>query len=113
MRRWRTLFMSSMYPAWCLLVLLIAGQQAALLHELGHLTGAERAEQQQTGSKHVTDTACALCPAFAQVATPAFGHSVTHPVLLLEKSEGLSAPRLTVLNAAVPTPRSRGPPALT
>ena len=64
-----------------LLLLLIAAQQGALVHELGHVSGALDGGLRMQ-SDPAADTACALCPAFAQVVTPAFSHSFQAPLLV-------------------------------
>jgi len=51
-----------------------------------------------------------LCPAFAQVVTPAFSHSFHIPVLLCAALERGTEERFIAVETAVPTPRSRGPP---
>jgi hypothetical protein len=94
-----------------LLLLLLLTQQAAVVHDISHqahsgteiaaAAGVERAE-----------AACALCPAYAQVATPAFTHSFQIPVLERSAPERGTAPRHAAIDAAVPRPRSRGPPSL-
>ena len=58
----------------------------------------------------LADTTCALCPAFAQVVTPAFSHSFHIPVLLRAALDRGADPLFVAVDAAVPTPRSRGPP---
>lgn len=91
-----------------LLLLLITAQQGAVVHELGHVTGAYGANAKAVAG--VTDTTCAQCPAFAQVNTPAFSHSF-HLPLLGRSALTLSAePLYAVIDAAVPSPRARGPP---
>jgi hypothetical protein len=91
-----------------LLLLLLTAQQAAVVHELSHLSGA-------TGSEFNLDSgnansACALCPAFAQAGSPAFSHSFHVPILVRAAPEPGAKPLFAVIEAAVPTPRSRGPP---
>jgi hypothetical protein len=91
-----------------LLLLLLIAQQGAVVHEVGHLS-----EISSNGSRvdaSLADAACALCPAFAQVVTPAFSHSFHVPVLVRAAFERSAPPPYTVVDAAVPTPRSRGPP---
>jgi len=91
-----------------LLLLLITAQQGAVVHELGHVSRANRIDVKVASA--VTDTTCALCPAFAQVNTPAFSHSF-HIPLLVRTALTLSAePLYAVIDTAVPSPRSRGPP---
>ena len=101
--------MTRPYKALGLLFLLILTQQGAVVHELGHLFGAIRLEARVDAPTGV-DTACPLCAEFAQVVAPAFGHTVEIPTLVLaepELGDQISHPAIT---AAVPTPRSRGPP---
>jgi hypothetical protein len=98
------------YRALCLVALLIAGQQGAVVHELGHLAGAQPADLQVSAGE--TDGNCALCPLFAQVATAAFSHSFQIPFLLRAGIDRVSEPPVEVIDGAVPSPRSRGPPSL-
>jgi hypothetical protein len=91
-----------------LLLLLLIAQQGAVVHEVGHL-----AELSATASRvdaSLADATCALCPAFAQVVTPAFSHAFHIPVLLRAALARVTAPLFAAVDAAVPTPRSRGPP---
>lgn len=94
-----------------LLLLLLVAQQGAVVHELSHLTGADHADL-QAQMVGTADKACALCPAFAQVITPAFSHSLHFPLLVRLALEPVSEPRYAAIDAAVPRPRSRGPPSL-
>jgi hypothetical protein len=91
-----------------LLLLLISAQQGAVVHELGHVTGANGAQPRAVAA--VTDTTCAQCPAFAQVNTPAFSHSFNIPLLVRTALTISAEPLYAVIDAAVPSPRSRGPP---
>jgi hypothetical protein len=106
-----------------LLLLLLIAQQGAVVHEIGHLSEVSSSDvsSSDVGSSDVgssearssaglADAACALCPAFAQVVTPAFSHSFHIPVLLRAALERGTDPRYIAVEAAVPTPRSRGPP---
>ncbi len=97
--------------AFALLVLLTAGQQGAVVHELAHLAGAHHSSLQAVAGE-TTDGNCALCPLFAQAATAALGHSFESPLLLRAAVHRMPAPVLEAVDAAVPTPRSRGPPSL-
>jgi hypothetical protein len=91
-----------------LLLLLLAAQQGAVVHELSHGSDVGSTELKVTAG--AADTTCALCPAFAQVNTPAFSHSF-HIPLLVRTGLALSAPPLyALIGTAVPRPRSRGPP---
>jgi len=94
----------------CLVAMLIAGQQGAVVHELGHLASAQGAPHIVAGE--TADGACALCPLFAQVATAAFSHSFHTPSLLRGGTGRQSGLPIEAIDAAVPTPRSRGPPSL-
>src|ERR1700722_14303222 len=94
----------------CLVAMLIAGQQGAVVHELGHLASAQGAPHIVAGE--TADGACALCPLFAQVATAAFSHSFPIPSLLRGRTGRESGLPVEAIDAAVPTPRSRGPPSL-
>jgi hypothetical protein len=91
-----------------LLLLLISAQQGAVVHELGHVTGDYGPHAKAVAG--VTDTTCAQCPAFAQVNTPAFSHSFNIPLLVRTALTRSAEPLYAVLDAAVPSPRSRGPP---
>jgi hypothetical protein len=94
-----------------LLLLLLAAQQGALVHEIGHLSGAIDSGL-QVQSDPAADTSCALCPAFAQVVTPAFSHSFQVPLLVRCALEPVAQPPFQARDSSVPTPRSRGPPSL-
>jgi hypothetical protein len=91
-----------------LLLLLLIAQQGAVVHEIGHLS--EFSSHAAHADAALADATCALCPAFAQVVTPAFSHSFHIPVLLRAALDRGSDPLYAVVDAAVPTPRSRGPP---
>jgi hypothetical protein len=91
-----------------LLLLLLIAQQGAVVHEVGHL--AEISSHEARVSASLADATCALCPAFAQVVTPAFSHSFHIPVLLRAALDRGTDPLYAAVDAAVPTPRSRGPP---
>jgi hypothetical protein len=103
--------MSHVYRALTLVLLLLAAQQGAVMHELGHFSAAQSAAV-NVGSGGVSDGACALCPAFAQAASPAFSHSLHIPLFVRTEAERSSEPQIGVIDTAVPTPRSRGPPSL-
>jgi hypothetical protein len=94
-----------------LLLLLMVAQQGAVVHQLSHLSGAFDGEQ-SVQSSTTADTTCALCPAFAQVVTPAFSHSFHIPSLVRFALEVISEQRHSAIDAPVPRARSRGPPSL-
>jgi hypothetical protein len=103
--------MRQVFKALGLLLLLIVAQQGAVVHELSHVSaaiGGGLGEQ----SDGAADTNCALCPAFAQVVTPAFSHSFHIPLLVRFALEPVSELQHAAIDAAVPRPRSRGPPSL-
>jgi hypothetical protein len=94
-----------------LMLFLISGQQGAVVHELGHFAGAHTPDWSKAADDSL-DPACALCPSFAQAASPAFSHSFVLPLLVRAYTErGVEAP-IGEATAAAPAPRSRGPPFL-
>ena len=103
--------MRNVYRALCLFLLLLTAQQGAVVHEISHLSGADRV-QSRVDAGGTADTSCALCPAFAQAASPTFSHSFQIPLLVRQGSQLTPEPRFVGVDASVPRPRSRGPPAL-
>jgi hypothetical protein len=94
-----------------ILVLLLAAQQGAVVHELGHVS--QMSGPQAGVALGIADSNCALCPAFAQVVAPAFSHSFHIPLLLRAALVRSAEPLYGAVDTAVPTPRSRGPPSKT
>ncbi|MFI4889040.1 MAG: hypothetical protein ACHQIL_00760 [Steroidobacterales bacterium] len=93
----------------CLLMLMLSAQHGAAVHELSHFQAAGHIDARaDTGA--VADSACALCPAYAQAVTPAFSHAFHIPFLVRADLERSAEPQFAAVTAAVPTPRSRGPP---
>ncbi|GAC1669619.1 MAG: hypothetical protein NVS9B2_14560 [Steroidobacteraceae bacterium] len=92
-----------------LLLLLLAAQQGALIHECSHVSGVNGTEF-NVAAAAVADSKCSLCPAFAQVNTPAFSHSLHVPLLIRGAPELSAVPLPALIDTAVPRPRSRGPP---
>jgi hypothetical protein len=103
--------MRNVYKALSLFLLLLTAQQGAVVHELSHLSGADRA-QVRVDAGGSADTTCALCPAFAQAASPTFSHSFQIPLLARIGLQLTPEPRFVGVDASVPRPRSRGPPSL-
>ena len=103
--------MRNVYKALSLFLLLLIAQQGAVVHELSHLSGADQV-QSRVEAGGTVDTSCALCPAFAQAASPAFSHSLQIPLLVRMESQLTPEPRFVGVDASVPRPRSRGPPSL-
>jgi hypothetical protein len=92
-------------------MLLMVAQQGAVVHELSHLSKVGKVELQVTAGA-AADAACTLCPAYAQVVTPAFSHAF-HVPTLIRVSAGRRADLLfSLVRAPVPLTRSRGPPSL-
>ena len=91
-----------------LMLLLIVAQQGAVVHELGHVAGIDGTDLKVTSG--AADTPCVMCPAFAQVSTPAFSHAFHIPPLARAALELITEPLYAVIDTAVPRPRSRGPP---
>jgi hypothetical protein len=108
---WASPPLKHVYRALALVALLIAGQQGAVVHELSHLAAAQSINLQASASE-ATDSNCALCPMFAQAATAAFSHSFQIPLLSHAGIDRVAEPPFEAVDAAVPTPRSRGPPSL-
>jgi hypothetical protein len=94
-----------------LLMLLLLAQQGALVHEFSHVSHIGSTEAKPTPG--LADSTCALCPAFAQVVTPAFSHSFDVPLLVRAALEPSTEPLYGAVDTAIPTPRSRGPPSKT
>ena len=103
--------MRNVYKALSLFLLLLTAQQGAVVHELSHLSGADQTRV-RVEAGGTADTSCALCPAFAQAASPAFSHSLQIPLLVRMGSQLTPEPRFVGVDASVPRPRSRGPPSL-
>ena len=103
--------MRDTFKALGLLLLLLMAQQGAVDHELSHVSPADQAELRIDASR-LTDATCALCAAFAQVVTPTFSHTFDLPSLARATPQLTPEPRFVAVNAAVPRPRSRGPPSL-
>jgi hypothetical protein len=95
-----------------LLLVLMVAQHGAVVHELSHFSDSNHIGLQVQADGAAADKACALCPEFAQVVTPAFSHSFHIPLLVRFALESVSEPRFAAVDAAVPRPRSRGPPSL-
>ncbi len=96
--------------AWILSLLLVFAQCGAVLHELGHLSHAGHASGVSVeGLQIADDGVCPTCEAFAQIANPAAGAGVD---LTVCPPEVIPAPDpcYSIIGAATPTPRSRGPP---
>ena len=72
-----------------LLLLLMAAQQGAVVHELSHFSDANHGGL-RVQADAAAEKACALCPAFAQVVTPAFSHSFHIPLLVRFALESVS-----------------------
>jgi hypothetical protein len=103
--------MRNVYKALSLLLLLLIAQQGAVVHELSHLAGTDQARVRVDAGGTV-DRSCALCPAFAQAASPTFSHSFQIPLLVRMGLQLTPEPRFVGVDASVPRPRSRGPPSL-
>jgi hypothetical protein len=92
-----------------LILFLISGQQGAVVHELGHFAAAHTPDWSKAPDDSL-DPACALCPSFAQAASPALSHSFVLPLLVRAYIEReLEAP-IRAATAAALAPRSRDPP---
>jgi hypothetical protein len=103
--------MRNVFKALSLLLLLLTAQQGAVDHELSHVSFTDQAGL-RIDSGGAADATCALCAAFAQASSPTFSHAFKIPSLVRTPSQLTPEPRFVALNAAVPRPRSRGPPSL-
>jgi hypothetical protein len=103
--------MRQMCKALGLLLLLMVAQQGAVVHELSHVAGASSGEWGAQPDSTAGKT-CVLCPTFAQVVTPAVSHAFHIPLLVRFTQEAVAASPIAAIDAAVPCPRSRGPPSL-
>ncbi len=95
--------------ALCLWLLLIAAQQGAAVHEVSHFSRLVGIDA-RLDSGDSADRNCSLCPALAQAVTPAFSHAFHIPPLVRADVARTPAAQYAAVTAAVPTPRSRGPP---
>src|ERR1700683_1108056 len=103
--------MPKLLKALGLLVLLLLAQQGAVEHELGHFSTVKVAGI-SAGPSRSADAPCALCPAFAQVATPAFSHSIHIPLHAVFALRLIPERQNSAIDTRGPQPHSRGPPAL-
>src|ERR1700676_394717 len=103
--------MRNVFKALSLLLLLLTAQQGAVDHELSHISSIDQAGL-RIDSGGVAEATCALCAAFAQAISPTFSHAFKIPSLVRTTSQLTPEPRFVAVNAAVPRPRSRGPPSL-
>jgi hypothetical protein len=94
--------------ALALWILLLAAQQGAFVHQLVHLSTSDRAVH--SDARAVGEGVCGQCPAFSQVVTPAFGHSLCVPPLVRAVAERSIEPRFEPITAELSSPRNRGPP---
>jgi len=101
--------MKALCHALLLVLLLIATQQGAVVHEVGHVAGTHGLDARADGGRGA-ESDCALCPAFAQVVTPAFSHAFHVPLLVRVGAERVVELRQAVPTAELISPRSRGPP---
>jgi hypothetical protein len=101
--------MTRLFKCFALLLLLLAAQHGSVVHELSHVAYNGGAGLKVDAA--VVDTACMLCPAFAQAGAPAFAHSFQAPALGRATLERTSDLPHALIGASALGPRSRGPPA--
>ncbi len=89
-------------------LLLMVAQQGAVVHELGHV--AQISGVSTSVATGLSDSNCALCPAYAQAASPAFSHAFFIPSLVRAPLELIAEPLFVAADNPVPAARSRGPP---
>jgi hypothetical protein len=102
-------FLKHLATVFGLMLFLISGQQGAVVHELGHFAGAHTPDLSKAGGDSA-DPACALCPSFAQAASPALSHSFVLPLLVRAYIDRRRELPILAATSAAPAPRSRGPP---
>jgi hypothetical protein len=103
--------MPKLLKALGLFLLLLLAQQGAVEHELSHFSTLNVAGINAAPGDS-SQAPCALCPAFAQVVTPAFSHSIHIPLRAVFVLRLIAQRQNSALDARGPQPRSRGPPAL-
>lgn len=101
-----------MYWALLLGLLLVGGQQGALVHELGHVADARNASSHAVVSAASPGGGCMLCPLYVQVTAAAFSHAMPVAFRLRAGIARMHAPVAESVGGPIPTPRSRGPPSL-
>jgi hypothetical protein len=101
--------MPKLLKALGLFLLLLLAQQGAVQHELSHFSSFNVAAVNATPGD--SQAPCALCPAFAQVVTPAFSHSIHIPERAVFALRLTAERQNSAIDARGPQPRSRGPPA--
>jgi hypothetical protein len=96
--------------SWVVSLLLVFAQHGAVLHELSHLShGTPSHGVTLRPGEQLENGLCLTCEAFAQVANPAAGASVSpaiDPAVLVP----IPDPGYAIVGTDVPQPRSRGPP---
>jgi hypothetical protein len=101
--------MRKLYISLGLALLLLTAQLGAVLHEVSHICRVGTNVQAQAHSDTSLQKPCELCFAFSQVANPA-GNTVHVGQFEPSSCAAGSLAARAVTPAAVPTPRSRGPP---
>ena len=102
--------MRKFFIALLLPLLLVIAQQGAALHALSHIHPVS-STQAWTQTESAAEKTCELCLEFSQLGNPV---SASLYILALGSVpiESLSDPKYSIIAAGIPTPRSRGPPAL-
>jgi hypothetical protein len=98
----RSLLLSLLLP-----LLMLASQQGALWHEVGHLS--DTSAPAQDGKRQPIDRLCEQCLAYAQMATAATPAVPVLPLLAVSFAAP-QADTLPFVAADAPRARSRGPP---
>jgi hypothetical protein len=100
--------MARLLKSLALLLLLMAGQQGAIVHDLSHL--ACGAQGNSLDALKQDGAPCVLCPVFAQASAPTFSHSFKIPTLFRTAAQRTSPAPRELVETSAPRPRSRGPP---
>src|ERR1700733_2976036 len=102
--------MSKLLKALGLFLLLLLAQQGAVQHELSHFSTFNVAGISAAPGDS-TQAPCALCPAFAQVVTPAFSHSLNISMRAVFSLGLIEALKNSAMEPRGPQPRCGVPPA--
>ena len=100
--------MARLFKSLALLLMILAAQHGSVVHDLSHLAASGGAGFKVDSG--AAESACALCPAFAQASAPAFAHSFHAPSLSHMAGTRASTLPHALIGASALGPRSRGPP---
>jgi len=102
--------MRALFRSFLLAIALLLTQQGAVLHELGHATGAAARSDAGDHEHPGANDLCVACVAFSQVASGAPPQPGVPPLLGGLSHAAALAPHAWLAVAEPLPPRSRGPP---